>query len=78
MYFLVRSALSAFRLFRRFDLNPNTLMQVVGGVDHDFCVFGQAIEHFQTRAEIAPDMNILPVNMVVLDHGGDLRTLRAK
>ena len=48
--------------FGRLNLNLSALVQIIGGIDHDLCVFGQAIEHFQTRAEIAPDMNILPVN----------------
>jgi len=34
--------------------------------DKHFCIFRQPVEHFQLRAEIPPDMNRLPVNMIAL------------
>lgn len=58
--------LPGFWFFDRLHLHLNTFPQIVGRIHHDFCSFRQPVEHFQLRAEIAPHMNRVPVNMIVL------------
>src|SRR5207244_12008405 len=67
-----------FRFFCGLYLHLNAFPQIVGWIHNDFCIFLQAIEHFEPVTEIAADANTLPMDLLLVYDGRHLWSLSAK
>src|SRR5438874_2522087 len=61
-----------------FHLHLNAFPQIVGWIHNDFCIFLQAIEHFEPVTEIASDANTLPMDVLLVYDGRHLWSFRTK